>query len=248
LNNGLEESVNKLILAAGCFAMSAAVYSEPAAAKSVHAEFAEAWQERGSRYEARYETAVDDANISVQAFSETIKAEGSPEEVQAAFLSMMQNIQAAAEIRSRGLLLNDLMEFIENKPSSEAGQMWLQGQVDILQDKIKQVDRLTSVADSMRENPELIALVDAVEKLEKARGEVNGHYAELQLLENNLTIYFAGRDRQASQNRVRWKGILDSLDSIGQSLQDQSARSISPSLNLRTNCRTYGGVTSCTTQ
>lgn len=192
-------------------AASLLISGAPTAAKSIHAEFSEAWAERDDAYAKDFVAQLETANQAVSEYRSAVE-QGRPDDEQAAiFKAAMSKVHTASKARGRGLLLIEFREFIAEKPSAARTELWMQEQVAQMQREEKALADLQREIESLPDNTEGVKIVAAMQSWIEAHGSLSGKLEEIQLIDANLRSYFAGRGEEKSRSRSLLGGLLGGL-------------------------------------
>lgn len=236
----------KMFRIAAVIALLALVSGTGVHARSVHAEFEEAWSARDARYQVQYSSQADAANVAMTSFTDSIKTDASADVTAELFRVAMDRVHVAAITRGRGKAINELNQLVEKKPSAARGELWMQEQVSGLHQRNVEVTRLQVEMQKLSGASGLIAIVDAMQRWTDGHGELVGRTQELALIDENLSSYYKARSAENSQRAASRRAFFAGL---GDALRDNAAQAHSPtSWPIQTTCRAFGGTTSCTTR
>lgn len=213
--------------------------SQELAARSVHSEFVEAWQERLKRYELSSDNAGEKLKSRAQEF---FNSEGVDDSIlQTRLAAVFDATDEVGVLSGRSQLSSDLIALMKKKPSAERAELWIQEQVHRLTEEDKSIKTEFDALSKMKVGENGVTS----ESLFKANGmaifklgALRGQIEELALLNDNLASYYQAKNQQDADRRQKWKAILGS---IGNSLQQQSNYNRSRMIN----CTTVGNSTNC---
>lgn len=232
-------SMKGLLLAAALLVATA-----PAAlqAKSVAKEFQEAWASRSARYEQQ----AQDARTKLEAGKQLIKTGSSEQQVRGAIGDALNGTYEYGYYKGRGLALASVQELIKSKPSSVKANLWMQDQIDQLQERARAATQNMEQARSIALNPGNTDPETGVAAMGSAMfesGSVKGVADELALMNQNLSLYFPAKSVEERQKRAAWAGVFQSIGQIGQNMTAQSQAMMNR--NWSATCSTTGGFTRC---
>lgn len=220
-------------------ALIASTWPSQAVAKSVRSEFEKTWTDRNWRYHGQYVEEVKSANEAIGEFQKAL----TPETLTVA----MDKVRQAETTRARGELLNSLLELMEDKPSENEVILWFQERASDLKAKIAAYDATRVKLQAMDDSTPLPTTIETIQRSQAERGAAEGHYEELTLIEQNLSIYLPARDQEKAAKRRAFRAFLAGA---GASLQNSQGAFAQPNMGppTRTTCREFGGVVNCSTQ
>ena len=212
---------------------------DEAAAKSVHKEFLESWDERLARYGLQQQMAAVRLKDASDALGQAMKENQSDINAQtAAFFSASDEL---GYVVARAELTRKLIQFMAMKPSSTRAELWFQEQMSELAEaeRVTRAEFERVAALKIGEgNVTSASLAISMGETVFRKGAWRGQLDELKLAGENLATYYREKDERDSANRARWAAALGSL---GQSLQAQSQRQN----GFMMTCTTLGSFTNC---
>lgn len=235
---------------AATLALVGLALSTPVEAKSPHKEFMGAWAQRDLEYQQEFTDELKRSNEATETFLKHARSTTSgKEELAGSYEDMLLAQFEASGSKSKGLLLQELIALIEEKPSAALGEMWMQRQVAKVREQEAEVRQLVAKLDSIPQGSDNTwAIIGAMENWVQAQGALEGTVDELVLIDQNLQSYFQAQSKRAENRRSGFRAFLVGMAASLAQQRQQVTRENNVRLPLTTRCNTYFSGTVCQTQ
>jgi hypothetical protein len=191
----------------------------PPVVASVFKDFEQVWADRDAQYTAQ-KSAID-ARVAETNKKLVDALKAGNQDVRAELAAVFSAEHDIGELTGRGMMLQELRENMERKPSAAIANAWLQGKVDELQTLKRKVDdqleRLKQGGPNLTPTDHLVAF----EQYAIDAGHLQGRVEELTLINQNLSTVYVAKAEADQRRAAALRAFGAALSAAGQNTNQQ---------------------------